>query len=85
MFAPKDAARTQYAIVRRARTMGGGAATSAAVVHWPVASARALANPQLSMRTMLFVDAARAADGNHRGREAIAMGAAWMWLGFTWC
>lgn len=76
VFAPKGAGGTQYAIVRRVRERWAVAPRLRPLSYWPVASARALANPQVSMRTMLFV--LLALPMGTTGAEAIAVGAAWM-------
>ena len=76
VFAPKNAPGTQYAIVRRVRETWAVAPKLNPLSYWPVASARALANPQVSMRTMLFV--LLALPMGTTGAEAIAVGAAWM-------
>jgi hypothetical protein len=76
VFGPKSAAGTQYAIVRRVRERWAVAPRLLPLSYWPVASARALANPQVSMRTMLFV--LLALPMGTTGAEAIAIGAAWM-------
>jgi hypothetical protein len=77
VFAPKSAAAgTQYAIVRRVRERWAVAPRLQPLSYWPVASARAAANPQVSMRTMLFV--LLALPMGTTGAEAIAIGAAWM-------
>jgi hypothetical protein len=76
IFTPQGAVGSQYAIVRRVRERWAVAPRLLPLSYWPVASARALANPQVSMRTMLFV--LLALPMGTTGAEAIAMGAAWM-------
>jgi hypothetical protein len=76
VFSPKNAVGVQYAIVRRVREKWAMAPKLHPLSYWPVAAARAAANPQVSMRTMLF--ALLALPMGTTGAEAIAVGAAWM-------
>jgi hypothetical protein len=76
LLAPKNSPGTQYAIVRQVREKWAVEPKIHPLSYWPVAAARALANPQVSMRTMLFV--LLALPMGTTGAEAIAVGAAWM-------